>query len=49
MSHSDNGQTVAATATSQVKLCPYDEEELAIWFRLIKAMLILGNIYWKIS
>ncbi len=24
--HSDNGQAVAAAATSQVKLCPYDEE-----------------------
>jgi hypothetical protein len=30
-------QTAAAAATSQVKLCPYDEEELAIWFRLIEA------------
>ncbi len=37
MSQSDNGQTVAVAATSQVKLCPYDEEELAIWFRLIEA------------
>jgi hypothetical protein len=26
---------VAAAATSQVKLCPYDEEEPHIWFRLI--------------
>jgi hypothetical protein len=30
-------QTVAAAATSQVKLCPYDEEEPTIWFRLIEA------------
>ncbi len=29
MSHSDNAQTVMAVATSQVKLCPYDEEEPA--------------------
>jgi hypothetical protein len=36
MSHSENAQTVAVTVTSQVKLCPYDEEEPAIWFRLIK-------------
>jgi hypothetical protein len=31
------GQPVAAIATTQVKLCPYDEEELAIRFHLIKA------------
>jgi hypothetical protein len=37
MSHSDNGQAVAAAATSLVKLCPYDEEELVIWFCLIEA------------
>jgi hypothetical protein len=35
MSHSDNIQTVTAEATSQVKRCPYDEEEPAIWFRII--------------
>ncbi len=28
---------VAAAATTQVKLCPYDEEEPHIWFRLIEA------------
>jgi hypothetical protein len=37
MSHSNNGQTIAAAATSQVKLCPYDEGEPAIWLRLIEA------------
>jgi hypothetical protein len=37
------------TPYSQVKLCPYSEEEPAIWFRLIRAILILSNIYWKIS
>jgi hypothetical protein len=30
-----NGQTIAAGASTLVKLCPYDEEEPAIWFRLI--------------
>jgi hypothetical protein len=40
----DNGQTVAAAATSQVKLCPYDEEEPAIWFCLIKAQFTAAGI-----
>ncbi len=40
MSHSDNAQTVVAAATSQVKLCPSDEEELATWFRLIEAQFV---------
>ncbi len=31
-------------ATSQVKLCPYDEEELAIWFRLIEAQFDMAGI-----
>jgi hypothetical protein len=38
MSQSDNGQTVMAAVTSQVKLCPYNEEELAIWFYLIETV-----------
>jgi hypothetical protein len=37
MSETDNGQTIAVAASTQVKLCPYDEEEPAIWFRLIEA------------
>jgi hypothetical protein len=37
ISLSDNGQTVAAAATSQVKLCLYNEEEPTIWFRLTEA------------
>jgi hypothetical protein len=37
MSHDDLTSPVAAAATSQVKLCPYDEEEPHIWFRLIEA------------
>jgi hypothetical protein len=44
MSDSDNAQTVAAAATSQVKLCPYDEEEPSIWFRLIEAQFVVAYI-----
>ncbi len=35
---------VTAAATSQVKLCPYDEEELHIWFRLIEAQFAAAGI-----
>jgi hypothetical protein len=35
---------VAAAATSQVKLCPYDEEEQHIWFRLIEAQFAAAGI-----
>jgi hypothetical protein len=35
---------VAAAATSQVKLCPYDEEEPHIWFRLIEAQFAAAGI-----
>jgi hypothetical protein len=31
------GQPVAAAAMTLIKLCPYDEEELAVWFHLIEA------------
>jgi hypothetical protein len=34
---------VAAAATTQVKLCPYDEEEPAIWF-LIEAQFTKAGI-----
>jgi hypothetical protein len=44
MSHSDNVQTVRVAATSLVKLCPYDEEEPAIWFRLIKVQFAAAGI-----
>jgi hypothetical protein len=44
MSHSDNVQTISAAATSQVKLCPYDEEEPAIWFRLIEVQFAAAGI-----
>ncbi len=32
-----------------VKLCPYDKEELAIWFRLIEAQFTAAGINPKIS
>ncbi len=35
---------VAAAATSLVKLCPYDEEEPHIWFRLIEAQYAAAGI-----
>jgi hypothetical protein len=35
---------VAAAATAQVKLCPYDEEELHIWFRLNEAQFSAAGI-----
>jgi hypothetical protein len=38
------GQPVAAAATTQVTLCPYDEEELAIWLRLIEAHFAAAGI-----
>jgi hypothetical protein len=44
MSHSDNVQTVVAAETSQVKLCPYDEQEPAIWFCLIEAQFVVAGI-----
>ncbi len=33
-----------AAATTQVKLCQYDEEELAIWFRLMEAEFAMAGI-----
>jgi hypothetical protein len=44
ISLSDNGQTVAAAATSQVKLCLYNEEEPTIWFRLTEAQFAMAGI-----
>jgi ABC-type Zn uptake system ZnuABC Zn-binding protein ZnuA len=40
----DLASPVAAAATSQVKLCPYDEEEPHIWFRLIEAQIAAAEI-----
>jgi hypothetical protein len=37
MTCDDLTHPVAAAATTQVKLCPFDEEEPHIWFRLIEA------------
>jgi hypothetical protein len=41
---SDNTQAIAAAATSQIKVYPYDEEEPAIWFRLIEAQFAAVGI-----
>ncbi len=35
---------IAAVATAQVKLCPYDEEEPHIWFRLLEAQFAAAGI-----
>ena len=44
MALNDLDQPVAAAVTSQVKLCPYDEEEPHIWFRLIEAQFAAAGI-----
>jgi hypothetical protein len=44
MSPNDLVQLVAAAVTFQVKLCPYDEEEPHIWFRLIEAQFAAAGI-----
>jgi hypothetical protein len=44
MAPNDLVQPVAAAVTSQVKLCPYDEEEPHIWFRLIEAQFAAVGI-----
>jgi hypothetical protein len=44
MSQDDLTSPVAAAATAQVKLCPYDEEEPHIWFRLIEAQFAAAGI-----
>jgi hypothetical protein len=36
--------TAPVTATAQVKLCPYDEEEPHIWFCLIEAQFAAAGI-----
>ncbi len=40
----DLNSPVAVAATSQVELCPYDEEELHIWFSLIEAQFAAAGI-----
>jgi hypothetical protein len=44
MTRGDLATPVAAAATAQVKLCPYDEEEPHIWFRLIEAQFAAAGI-----
>ncbi len=44
MNRDDLTSPVAAAATAQVKLCPYDEEEPHIWFHLIKAQFAVAGI-----
>jgi hypothetical protein len=44
MSSEDLTYPVATAATTQVKLCPYDEEEPHIWFRLIEAQFAAAGI-----
>ncbi len=44
MSCDDLTSPAAAAATAQVKLCPYDEEEPHIWFRLIKSLFAVAGI-----
>ncbi len=44
ITHDDLTSPVTAAATAQVKLCPYDEEEPHIWFRLIEAQFAAAGI-----
>ncbi len=44
MTRDDLATPVAAAVTAQVKLCPYDEEEPHIWFRLIEAQFAAAGI-----
>jgi hypothetical protein len=44
MARDDLTHPVAAAATVQDKLCPYDEEEPHIWFRLIEAQFAAAGI-----
>jgi hypothetical protein len=44
MSETDNGQIVAVAVTTHVKLCPYHEEEPAIWFHLVAAQFAAAGI-----
>jgi hypothetical protein len=43
MTREDLNFPVAAAATAQVKLCPYNEEEPHIWFCLIEAQFALAG------
>jgi hypothetical protein len=37
MPETDSGHYIMGAASTQVKLCSYDEEEPAIWFRLVES------------
>ncbi len=44
MALNDLVQPIAAAITSQVKLCPYYEQEPHIWFRLIESQFAAAGI-----
>ncbi len=44
MTRDDLTSPVVSAATSQVKLCPYNEEEPHIWFCLIEAQFAVSGI-----
>jgi hypothetical protein len=44
MTHDNLTHPDAAAATTQVKLCPYDEEEPHIWFHLNEAQFTAAEI-----
>jgi hypothetical protein len=44
MSRDDLTHPVTAAVTAQVKLCPYDEEEPHVWFRLIEPQFAAAKI-----
>ncbi len=44
MTQDDLTTAVAVAATTQVKLCPFNEEDPHIWFRLIRAQFAVAGI-----
>ncbi len=44
MAPKDLVQPIAIAVTSQLKLCPYVEDEPHIWFRLIEAQFVAAGI-----
>jgi hypothetical protein len=44
MNRDDLTSPVAAAASAQVKLCPYNEEEHHIWFHFIEAQFAAAGI-----
>jgi hypothetical protein len=47
MSRDDLTHPVTVAVTAQVKLCPYDEEEPHVWFRLIEAQFAAAKIRYE--